>query len=222
MLRSILITLLLCSPLSAHSPVFKLLGPDGQGSGVVVHKVKPTEGGTLSLAATAQHVICRSDGETVNTEPVFIAEFANGLKAKRCSYAAQDKPHDLALIWVICPDDIPHADIAATSQLLPEINADLNPSGEITAEFIGYGHGSLRINLGKASFRHKGIIQSDATLMGGQSGGGMFIGNRLAGIISGGNEWYKTPPKPVTWPARCADAELIPGLIQQALGTINK
>lgn len=221
MLRSILLALLLCASSHAQSPVFKLLGPDGQGSGVVVYKAHAVEGGRLSLAATAQHVLCLSDGETVNKSPVFTAQFDNGLKSQRVSYAAQDKPHDLALVWLVCPDDIPHAEIAPTSQLLPEINEELNPSGTVTAEFIGYGHGSLRLNRGKASFRHKGIIQSDATLLGGQSGGGMFIGGRLAGIISGGYEWFKTDNKPVTWPARCADAELIPGLIQQALGTIK-
>lgn len=221
MLRSILLLLVLCSPVLGSSPVFKLLGPDGQGSGVIVYKVRQAEGGKLSLAATAQHVLCRSDGETVNTEPVFAAEFDNGLRSNRVSYAAQDKQHDLALVWLICPEDIPQADIAATSRLLPVINDELQPAGKVTAEFVGYGHGSLRMNRGKASFRYKGVIQSDATLLGGQSGGGMFIDGKLAGIISGGYEWFKSDSKPVTWPARCADAELIPGLIQQALSTLK-
>ncbi len=212
MIRALLLCLLFVVPVCAQEKsVVKIVGPDGQGSGVLVAKIRevPEKNGYLSLVATAKHVLVDAAGN-VRSGPRFDVICANGFKASGSSHATSHEIVDLSLVWTIVPSEIPVAEIAETSKLLPVIGESLEPGTGLRAEFLGYGFGEFKRTTGRPSFRHEGVIQSDAVLMSGQSGGGMFVGGRLFGIISGGHDWYKKEnERTVTWPARCADAELI-------------
>lgn len=227
MLRFLTILLLLSgSALGQELSVVKLSSPAGQGSGVVVRKVRAVEGGDLSLIATARHVLLDRSETYVVTQPIFTAEYMNGQQSGRISYAHENVKADLALVWAVVPTETPVAEIADTPTLLSEIDDTLEPgktqATNLQAEFIGFALGDFRRNIGRPSFRHEGLIQSDATLIGGQSGGGMFINGKLVGIISGGNQWYrKNGRRTVTWPARCADAALIPPMIESAVRVLE-
>lgn len=194
-----------------------------QGSAVMVYKHKSFDDHYLGLAATAVHVVSVPTAEFTNgvisltdkmdQKPKLTVIYYNGKIVKKAFAAAWDTEHDLALIWTTCPNNIPIVDMHDNS-ILTNMTDFYKPCDRIKTSFYGYGAGEFNVNAGYFSFVNKGWLTSDSIITPGQSGGGMFIDDKLAGIICYGDQKFN---EKTVWPAHCANANLIPGLIKRAL-----
>jgi S1-C subfamily serine protease len=217
MLKYIIAFLLLCG--SAHGQeesIIRLYNPvtEMQGSAVIISKVREYDTYYLALASTAYHIVADKEDQVIPGSP-FIGVFNDETQARDISCAVFSKKDDIALVWLMCPNYIPPVQLADNSYI-KQIDMGYNPERKVRASFIGYGHGYFMRHHGYVSFIKDNFITSDAIVTPGQSGGAMFVGGKLAGVIGGGHADYDAPNGAV-WPAICANSNLIPGMIRQAL-----
>ncbi len=139
------------------------------------------------IVATAHHVI-EDNGHSYLPE----IGFSNGTKVRSTEIIKTWKERDLAIVRVSVPDEIP----------VIELSDDPEP-----AEAWSYD-----LSLNRKSYRYcitnDGSNYFDYTPRSGESGGPVFSGNRLVGIVSGGHIWLKEK-RNHTWPLRAGRIEVL-------------
>lgn len=166
------------------------------GRGTVV---EAPAGGAVGLGITAWHVLSRDvDGsgpieaasdDAGDVQP-FGVRFANGRQAKGCWCVRRDKSRDLALIQIWVPGDVPAVPVGWPDEL-----------GDGAAMV---GRSGVVVALPSPSLVQSGCVFFDGRLVPGDSGGGVFMGGKLVGVVSGGWFWLESEPGmgQVTWPVR--------------------
>lgn len=203
-LSVVLFCLLFSSNLFAQEEfVAKVITPTSTGSCVIISKLYEIEEGWLGYGATAYHVI--SDVDINNSElleksrplPTFKIEYQNGRTCSTASVVEYDKKNDLAIIQTWIPKDMP------TCKLWDETT-----DGEVT--IAGYPFGELSTKKGKYLRSIKTSHYCDIMVNPGYSGGGLFRGKDLIGIIQGGWLWEKDENnKSSTWPTKTCSQDPI-------------
>jgi hypothetical protein len=219
--------LLMVSALGQTSPeqlgIARLETPSGaSGSAVLIAHVDTG----LALYATAAHVVIEGDSPTgpIPMAPVFKLFHADGTVSKNANVSVYDRDVDLAVLWA---RDVPTAavplEMIDTKQYFAPITLNYQPPRH-TVMLWGYGFRKWTQTDGYASIATDKRILSDLIGIPGQSGGALVLNGRLAGILSGGHDWYKdTEGKGnITWPARCGSVDALRPLVLQALKVQGK
>jgi S1-C subfamily serine protease len=144
--------------------------PRGGGSGVVI-----TPDG---FVLTSAHVVERSDGG--------IATFADGIE-RDLQIVGADPLSDLAVVRVagadLAPAVLGDADQLRVGQLVVAIGSPLGFAGSVSAGVVSAVGRSLATRTGQASRLVENVIQTDAALHPGNSGGALAdSGARVVGI----------------------------------------
>lgn len=179
--------------------VAKIINEDGSsGSCVAIKKLQDYSGGHINVLATANHVV---DGSQK-----FVVEYQDGQRCKSGFFSVADKDNDISLIVAWSPKEVPICEL------------ELNPNGQLS--ICGYPYGFLQKQEGNFLKKFENSIYSDIITMPGYSGGGLFKGKKLVGIISGGWFWIKerNSEKKATWPLKCGSSDVIINLLNE----INK
>lgn len=157
---------------------------EARATGTVIGKKEDSGEGYLGYILTAEHV---ANSNTFNIR----CDFSCGKQSKDGKFLGSDKNSDISIILAWVPKETPIA---------PIFDGDLIKGSE--AYLVGkpdklreYRAPLLRIYSGKVYF--------DTTVSPGDSGGPIFVGDKLAGVISGGWFWIEPQEKelPETWPA---------------------
>lgn len=202
---SILISFILCPVLgfSQEEFVAKLFTPDGgTGSCVVIEKTNVTDQGYDGLVVTAHHMVY-SEKTKIVYKNVKI-EYQNGRTCSSAFPVFLDPDNDMAIVRTWVPTD--H----------PVCNLSEDPDGELC--MVGYPFGKLK--QAKGNFLRLFVAPETSTLYSdipcnpGYSGGGLFKGKDLVGVVSGGWFWYNTEvggkTELTTWPLKtCSMAPVI-------------
>ena len=223
----LLIVLLLSLPAVAQRPeaeehgIMRLVCPSlASGTAFVVSELD----GDKKLLATAAHVVTLTiDGKDqpgrVWSGPAYTLEL--GEAKWKGTVVSYDGPNDVAILSAEIPlkfKVLPIKDIEGLDEATPTYL----PSRK-EAQFFGYPEGVFTETRGFVAFVDKNRVFSDAALIPGQSGGPMIVDKAIAGVISGGYEWFPDgmAPKKVTWPARCCTAKRLREMVEFAKGEVK-
>jgi len=186
--------------------VFRITTPTGAaGTAFVIEQ----DGETLYLA-TAFHVVESQNGaiytgasytldnDTIKDMPkvtVVATDAKADLAVVKCKTTRKFKP--LALTFVEDMKEIDKVDFA------------YGPSN-VKVAFYGYASGVWTKTRGNIAFAYENQVFADSVVAPGQSGGPAVVENKIVGVVSGGNNWYRSyqdAERDVTWPTRTGSAK---------------
>jgi S1-C subfamily serine protease len=195
--------------------VFRITTPTGAaGTAFVIEQ----DGEALYLA-TAFHVVESQggaiysgaayalDNDTIKDMPkvtVVATDAKADLAVVKCKTTRKFKP--LALTFVEDMEDIDKIDFA------------YSPS-KLQVAFYGYASGVWTKTKGNVAFAYENQVFADSVVAPGQSGGPAVVNDKIVGVVSGGNNWYKSyqdAERNVTWPTRTGSAKRLKEILDWA------
>lgn len=218
--------LLICLPVAAQRPeaedhgIMRIICPSqAAGTAFVVSELA----GDKKLLATAAHVVTLSINGVDQPGRVWSGpEYTLQLgEAKwKGTVVSYDAPNDVAILSADIPlkfKVLPIKDIEGLDEATP-----MYLPSRVEAQLFGYPEAKFTETRGFVAFVDKNRVFADAVAIPGQSGGPMIVKESVAGVISGGYEWFSVQgEKTVTWPARCCTAKRLREMVEFAKGRVK-
>jgi hypothetical protein len=195
--------------------VFRLICPDlAKGTCFVIAQ----DGDTLYLG-TAYHVV-EVNGNSVHQGNAYTVENDLIKDIPKAKVVAVDFKADLAVLRTTTTRKFTILPLATVEGMkdVNKIGFAYRPSDKEVFGF-GYANGDWMKTFGKLCFADKNQVYSNGISVPGQSGGPATLDNKIIGVISGGNEWYRDDQHPevnVTWPTRLGSAKRLKEILDWA------